>query len=182
MGPFPLARSQSPATILSHLLSQPPPSLEHSREVILEYILAREGKMREKKYGRGGKGTLGRDSFEDLSKRLSEVEDGLRATATSPRGGPSDLGTSLFSGTRRISVGGLDEARQLGLTLILSLRMSLSYFTLQELADQLLSLAVGDAEKTLVQHIRRRVAGEGRWGVGKELEYVEGLVRSGQAV
>jgi len=67
-------------------------------------------------------------------------------------------------------------------TLILSLRMSLSYFTLQELADQLLSLAVGDAEKTLVQHIRRRVAGEGRWGVGKELEYVEGLVRSGQAV
>jgi hypothetical protein len=54
--------------------------------------------------------------------------------------------------------------------------MSLSYFTLQELADELLQLGVGDAERILVQHIRRRVQGEGRYGVGKELELVEEMV------
>ena len=71
----------------------------------------------------------------------------------------------------------LDEPRKLGLTLVLSLRLSLSYFTLRELSDQLLVLAAPDAERTLVQHIRRRVQGEGRFGIGKELEYLEDLVR-----
>jgi hypothetical protein len=70
----------------------------------------------------------------------------------------------------------LDEPRQIGVTLCLSLRMSLSYFTLRELAGQIMLLNLADAERTLVQHIRRRVQGEGRWGVGKELEYVESLV------
>jgi hypothetical protein len=146
MGPFPLARSASTSTILHHLLLTPPPTIEHSREVILEYVLAREMKARDKKPGRGGKGTMGRDGFEEISKRLAEVESGLTT--------------------------GPEENRQIGLTLILSL----SYFTLQELADQLLQLGVGDAERILVQHIRRRVQGEGRYGVGKELELVEEMV------
>jgi hypothetical protein len=150
MGPFPLARSASTSTILHHLLLTPPPTIEHSREVILEYVLAREMKARDKKPGRGGKGTMGRDGFEEISKRLGEVESGLAT--------------------------GSEENRQIGLTLILSLRMSLSYFTLQELADELLQLGVGDAERILVQHIRRRVQGEGRYGVGKELELVEEMV------
>ena len=170
MGPFPLARSASPSTILSHLLSQPVPTLEHSREVILEYVLAREGKLREKKPGRGGRGTLGQDGFEDIGKRLGEVEDGLRGgSITSPRG------TALNSTTQN----GSDEfgqSQQTGLTLILSLRMSLAYFSLHELANQLLLLAIADAERIIVQHIRRRVQGEGRWGVGKELESIETLV------
>ncbi|RXK41920.1 hypothetical protein M231_00641 [Tremella mesenterica] len=163
MGPFPLARSASPATVLHHLLSVPTPSIEHSREVILEYVLMREGKLKDKRPGKGGKGTLGRDSFEEISKRLGEIEDGLRA------------GVSAKSVRRRSELDELDEPRKLGLMLILSLRMSLSYFTLQEMADQLKELTVADAERMLVQHIRRRVSGEGRWGVGKELEYVENL-------
>jgi len=167
-GPFPLARSASPATILNHLLSRPTPSLEHSREVILEYVLARESKLKEKKPGRGGKGTVGRDGFEEIGKRLAEVEDGLReASPSSPR-------TTITSQAETSQP--LGKSQQIGLTLILSLRMSLSYFSLRELADQLLPLAIGDAEKVIVQHIRRRVQGEGRWGVGNELEYVEGLV------
>ncbi|WVQ86161.1 hypothetical protein IAT38_008329 [Cryptococcus sp. DSM 104549] len=199
MGPFPLARSASPATILHHLLSQPPPSIEHSREIILEYVLARELKLREKKSGRAGKGTLGREGFEDIGKRMGEIEDGLRGG-----GGESSLGGSGLTSPKRgestpmamspsretaypspksprafsVGPGALDELnenQQIGLTLVLSLRMSLSYFSLVELAEQLMQLALADAERTLVQHIRRRVPGEGRWGVGKELEYVESL-------
>ena len=170
MGPFPLHRSASPATVLHHLLSQPTPSIEESREVILEYVLARESKLRDKKPGKGGKGTLGRDIFEDISKRLDEVEDGLKGVQPmSPR--------STGAGSpRRKSLEELDRPRKLGLMLTLSLRMSLSYFTLQELAAQLKLLALADAERMLVQHIRRRVSGEGRWGVGKELEIVESVV------
>ncbi|WVF67778.1 hypothetical protein IAT40_002539 [Kwoniella sp. CBS 6097] len=183
MGPFPLARSASPQTILHHLLSQPPPSIEHSREVILEYVLAREAKLREKKSGRGGKGTLGRDGFEDIGRRLAEVEDGLRgetSSSLSPKRSSGTMSTSssgrdAYPTPRSDSAQSFNENQQIGLTLILSLRMSLSYFTLQELANQLLLLALGDAERTLVQHIRRRTPGEGRWGIGKELEYVEGL-------
>ncbi|OCF36017.1 hypothetical protein I316_02512 [Kwoniella heveanensis BCC8398] len=183
MGPFPLARSASPQTILHHLLSQPPPSIEHSREVILEYVLAREAKLREKKSGRGGKGTLGRDGFEEIGRRLAEVEDGLRgetSSSLSPKRSSGTMSTSssgreAYPTPRSDSAQSFNENQQIGLTLILSLRMSLSYFTLQELANQLLLLALGDAERTLVQHIRRRVPGEGRWGIGKELEYVEGL-------
>jgi len=144
-------------------LSQPPPSLEHSREVILEYVLAREQKAREKKPGRGGKGTIGKETFEEISARLGEVEDGLRGATTSPMGSPPRQ---------------LDAARQRDLALLLSIRLTLSYFTPRELAEQLLVLSVPDAERALLQHIRRRVAGEGRWGVGKELEYVESLVSS----
>ncbi|KAK8850617.1 hypothetical protein IAR55_004536 [Kwoniella newhampshirensis] len=182
MGPFPLSRSASPLTILHHLLSQPPPSLENSREVILEYVLAREGKLKEKKSGRGGKGTLGRDGFEEIGKRLGEIEDGLTGgPSTSPKQAMTSMPMSASSSrdayptSRSSKTQSLNENQQIGLTLILSLRMSLSYFSLQELATQLLSLALGDAERTLVQHIRRRVPGEGRWGVGKELEYVESL-------
>lgn len=126
-------------------------------------MLAREQKAREKKPGRGGKGTIGKDTFEEISARLGEVEDGLRGGATSPLGSPPRK---------------LDSARQRDLALLLSIRLTLSYFTLRELAEQLLVLSVPDAERALLQHIRRRVAGEGRWGVGKELEFVEGLVRS----
>jgi hypothetical protein len=154
-----LYRSQSPATILNHLLSQPEPTLEHSREVILEYVLAKETKAREKRHGRGGKGTLGREALEEISARLTEVEAGL-----------------MFVEGRKLELEELDRPRQLGMTLILSLRMSLSYFTSRELAEQLLKVPVGTAERILVQHIRRRVAGEGRWGEGKELEYLESLV------
>ncbi|WVR08687.1 hypothetical protein IAU60_005745 [Kwoniella sp. DSM 27419] len=180
MGPFPLARSASSATVLQHLLSQPPPSIEHSREVILEYVLAREAKTREKKPGRGGKGTLGRDGFEDIARRLGEIEDGLRGEApdSSPKqriitASRSPRDNHSTPASARTS---LKENQQIGLTLILSLRMSLSYFTLQEIADQLLVLTLRDAERALVQHIRRRVQGEGRYGVGKELEYVESIV------
>jgi hypothetical protein len=161
-GPFPLARSASPQTILHHLLSTPAPPIHHSREVILEYVLSRELKLREKKSGKGGKGTLGREGFEEISKRIEEIEDGLR-------GGPGSPGSSM-------SKMEMDEPRQIGMTLCLSLRMSLSYFTLQELADQIMLLGVADAERILVQHVRRRIQGEGRWGVGKELEFVESLV------
>ncbi|WWD20796.1 hypothetical protein CI109_105273 [Kwoniella shandongensis] len=182
MGPFPLARSASPVTILHHLLSQPPPSIEHSREVILEYVLAREGKLKEKKPGRGGKGTLGREGFDDIGKRLGEIEEGLTGgSTTSPKQPISSMPMASSSSRdayptpRSSRTQSLTENQQIGLTLILSLRMSLSYFSLQELANQLLSLALGDAERTLVQHVRRRVQGEGRWGVGKELEYVESL-------
>ncbi|WWC92401.1 uncharacterized protein L201_007358 [Kwoniella dendrophila CBS 6074] len=181
MGPFPLARSASSATVLHHLLSQPPPSIEHSREVILEFVLAREMKLRDKKPGKGGKGTLGRDGFEDIGKRLGEVEAGLRGET--PNGMSLKQSTSTMTSHSRDpyptpsseSTPFLNENQQIGLTLVLSLRMSLSYFTLQELANQLLLLALADAERTLVQHIRRRIPGEGRWGVGKELEYVESL-------
>lgn len=152
-------RSQSPATIVAHLLSQPSPSLEHSREVILEYVLAKETKARDKKPGKGGKGSLSREALEEISDRLTEIEEGL-----------------MNHDGRRLDLVELDEPRQLGMTLVLSLRMSLSYFTLQELSKQLLKVPLGVGEKILVQHIRRRVAGEGRWGVGKELEYLESLV------
>ncbi|WVQ63417.1 uncharacterized protein L199_001570 [Kwoniella botswanensis] len=184
MGPFPLARSASPSTVLHHLLSQPPPSIEHSREVILEYVLAREMKLRDKKPGKGGKGTLGRDGFEEIGKRLGEIEAGLRGESTngmSPKQNIANISSTSRDAYPTPTTENdltLDENQQIGLTLVLSLRMSLSYFTLQELANQLLLLALADAERTLVQHIRRRVAGEGRWGVGKELEYVEALTLS----
>jgi hypothetical protein len=55
--------------------------------------------------------------------------------------------------------------------------MLLSYFSLVDLGRQLLSQTPQDAVRTLVQHIRRRVPGEGRFNVGRELEYVESLVR-----
>lgn len=151
---IPLA-SSSPVTILHHLLSSPFP-LERSREIILEYVLAREGRLRDKKSGRGGKGTLDKDGLEDVGARLGEVEDGLQ-----PRGTNAEE---------------LDENRQMGLALILSLRMSLSYFTLAALGKQLMLLAIPDAERVLVQHVRRRVEGEGRYGVGKELRHLERLV------
>lgn len=104
---------------------------------------------------------MGRDGFEDIGRKLGEVEDGLR-----PHTHPTPTSANLE----------LDEPRKIGMMLILSLRMSLSYFSLRELADQLLVLGIADAERALVQHIRRRVAGEGRFGVGKELEHVQGLV------
>lgn len=122
--------------------------MEHSREVILEFVLAREMKLKEKKPGRGGKGTLGRDGFEEIGARLGDVESQL------------------------------DANDELNRALLLSLRMSLSYFTLPGLAQRLLSSAVPDAERILIQHIRKRVQGEGRYGVGKELLYVEELVRA----
>lgn len=115
--------------------------------------MARETRLREKKPGRGGKGTLDREGLEDVGARLGEVEDGLQPGAQE-----------------------MDEARQMGLALILALRMSLSYFTLPALAKQLLLLAVPDAERVLVQHVRRRVEAEGRYGVGKELAYLESMV------
>ncbi|WVQ70764.1 hypothetical protein IAR50_000286 [Cryptococcus sp. DSM 104548] len=175
-GPFPLSRSASTSTILAHLLSSPLPTIQHSRQVILEYALARETRLREKKPGRAGKGTLGREAFEDIAKRMGEIEDGLRQhSPDSPRRGSLPLRDAYPSPQSSQDLPELNESQQTGLTLILSLRMSLSYFTLQELADQLLLLALGDAERMLVQHIRRRVPGEGRWGVGKELEFVESL-------
>jgi hypothetical protein len=174
-----MSRSASPSTILHHLLSQPTPSIQHSRQVILEYVLGQEVKRREKRPGRAGKGTLGRDGFEEIGKRLGEIENGLRGELPSS---PRTYGDSTASSSRnpypspKLAMHDLDEPRQIGLTLILSLRMSLSYFSLQELAEQLLELALEDAERTLVQHIRRRVQGEGRWGVGQELEYLENAV------
>lgn len=130
-------------TILHHLLSSAS-TIERSREVILEYTLSREIKLREKKPGRGGKGTLDKEGLEDIGERLAEVEAGL--------------------------------TNAVDLALILSLRMSLSYFTLPALARQLLVLSTPDAERVLVQHIRRRVEGTGRYGVGMELESLEALV------
>lgn len=162
MGPFPLSRSASPVTILHHLLSQPPPSVEHSREVILEYVLSREAKLRDKKPGRGGKGTLGREGFEDVARKLAEIEDGLKLPG--------------------IDAMQLSTNRQTGLALILSLRMSLSYFTSVELGFQLLKLHTPDAERVITQHIRKRVEGEGRYGVGQELEQLEDMVRSDQTL
>lgn len=150
--------SASPVTILHHLLSSPEP-FSRSREIVLEYVLAREGKLREKKLGKGGKGTLDREGLEDVAARLGEVEEGLQP-----------------------GIQGMDEARQMGLALILALRMSFSYFTLPALGKQLLVLAVPDAERVLVQHIRRRVEAEGRYGVGKELEYLESLTVSRPAL
>ncbi|KJE03993.1 hypothetical protein I311_02124 [Cryptococcus gattii NT-10] len=180
VGLFPLARSASIATILNHLLATPPPSIQHSREVVLEYVLSREAKLKEKKPGRAGKGTLGREAFEDIAKRMGELEDSLRGnSASSPSTSPSrDAYPSPRDSPRQLQAQLLNENQQIGLTLILSLRMSLSYFTLQELANQLMLVALGDAERVLIQHIRRRISGEGRWGVGKELEYVERLTLS----
>ena len=140
----------SPSTVLRHLLSQPEPPVAQSREIILEYVLGREQKYRTTKHGKGGKGTLGREGFEEIGKRLGEIEQGLQDASS--------------------------------LALLLSIRLSLSYFTLRELADQLLLLPISDAERTIVQHIRRRLPGEGRFGVGKELEQVESLVSSRPAL
>lgn len=128
--------------------------------MIYEYLLIRENKLKEKKAGKGGKGTLSREALEDISARLTEIEQGLS-----------------FVNGRKLEKEDLDEARALGLTLILSLRMSFSYFTLPELAAQLLLVAVPVCEGLLVQHVRRRAEGEGRWAVGNELEYLEKMVR-----
>ncbi|TXT13035.1 hypothetical protein VHUM_01436 [Vanrija humicola] len=163
------AHSASPATILAHLVSKPTPSVQQMREVVLEYVITRETRLRERKYGRGGKGTLGRDGFEEIAGHINEIEEGLRGKGqlAGPRG--VVLANPVASDEE------LDEERQIALALLLSLRMLLSYFTLADLARQLLRQTPTDAERTLVQHLRRRVAGEGRFGVGKELEYVEGL-------
>jgi hypothetical protein len=157
MGHFPLARSKDPSTILQHMLSQPTPSVEHSREVILEYVLAREAKMREKRPGKGGKGTIAREHLEEVGKRMSEIEDGI------PRHGRDEDEEDTLAEMR---------------ALVLSLRLSLSYFSLPELAEQLCNtnLPLAFAERTLVQHVRRRVQGEGRWGVGRELAMLESMV------
>ncbi|KAL7420865.1 hypothetical protein Q5752_004819 [Cryptotrichosporon argae] len=171
-GPFPLARSQSPSSVAAHLLSRPAPSIARAREVVLEYVFAREARLRDKRPGRGGKGTLGRDGFDDLARRLGEVEDALRAGAVAS---PTSSPARDRQQAPPLALADLDEPRRVGLMLVLSLRMSLSYFTLQEVAKELLELALGDAERTLVQHIRRRVAGEGRYGVGKELEAIESM-------
>lgn len=112
--------------------------------------------MREKKHGRGGKGTLGRDGFEDIASKLAEVEEGLRLPG--------------------IDTMQLSSNRQTGLALILSLRMSLSYFTPTEMGHQLLKLATPDAERVIVQHIRKRVAGDGRYAIGMELLHLEHMV------
>lgn len=160
--------STTPQAVLNYLLSSPAPSLLTARKVILEYVLQRESRLREKKHGLGGKGTLGRDSFEEIAARLGEIEDGLR-------------GTGVLIGAHAPTVPAvpdeeLDDPRKMGLALILSLRMLLSYFTLPDLARQLLLQHPTDAERTLVQHVRRRVPGEGRYHVGRELEFVESLV------
>lgn len=169
LGSGPLASaSTSPSAVLNYLLSTPPPSLTNSRQVILEYVLHREARLREKKHGPGGKGTLGRESFEEIAGRLGEIEDGLRGT------GP--LVSPSTSTVPAVPDEELDDPRKTGLALILSLRMLLSYFTLPDLARQLLCQHPTDAERTLVQHIRRRVHGEGRYNVGRELEFVESLV------
>lgn len=160
--------SASTTTLLRYLTSEPTPSIQRAREAILEYVLNREARIREKKPGRGGKGTLGREGFEEIATSLAEIEDGLRGTGTlAERGVVRD---------HFVPDDELDGARQLGLALVLSLRMLLSYFTLPDLARQILALPPSDAERTLVQHIRRRVAGEGRYAVARELEYVESLV------
>jgi hypothetical protein len=146
-------------TILNHLLSQPVPEFSHSLEVMYEYLSIRENKLKEKKAGRGGKGTLSREALEDISAKLTEIENGL-----------------VFVDGRRLDKEELDEARALGMTLVLSIRMSFSYFTLPELAAQLLLVAIPICESLLVAHIKRRVEGEGRWAVGNELEHLERMV------
>ena len=135
------------------------PEFSHSLEVIYEYLLLRENKLKEKKAGRGGKATLSREALEDISARLTEIENGLS-----------------FVNGRKLEKEELDDSRALGMTLILSLRMSYSYFTLQELASQLLLVAIPVCEGLLVAHIKRRVEGEGRWAVGNELEHLERIV------
>jgi hypothetical protein len=115
--------------------------------------------LKEKKAGRGGKGTLSREALEDISAKLTEIENGL-----------------VFVDGRRLDKEELDEARALGMTLVLSIRMSFSYFTLPELAAQLLLVAIPICESLLVAHIKRRVEGEGRWAVGNELEHLERMV------
>lgn len=162
--------STTPAAVLHYLLSTPTPTILNSRKVILEYVLNRETRLREKKHGLGGKGTLGRDSFEEIAARLGEIEDGLRGTGSLV--GPNAAAVPAVPDEE------LDTPRKTGLALILSLRMLLSYFTLPDLARQLLCQHPSDAERTLVQHIRRRVGGEGRYNVGRELEFVESLVRT----
>lgn len=154
--------------MLAYLLSEPTPSVQQARDVILEYVLSREAKLRDKKPGRGGKGTLGRDGFEEIGTLLGEIEDGLRGR------GPLATGRNMTAAQAPDDE--LPPARQLGLALVLSLRMLLSYFTLTDLGRQLLSQTPQDAVRTLVQHIRRRVPGEGRFNVGRELEYIESLV------
>lgn len=146
-------------TILNHLLSQPVPPFSHSLEVIYEYLSIRENKLKEKKAGKGGKGTLSKEALEDISARLTEIENGL-----------------VFVDGRRLDKDELDEPRALGMTLVLSIRMSFSYFTLQEIAAQLLLVAIPTCESLLVTHIKRRVEGEGRWAVGNELEHLERIV------
>lgn len=156
--------------MLAYLLAEPMPPVHQSRKVLLEYVLSREARLREKKHGRGGKGTLGREGFEELADRMGEIEEGLRGT------GPLAHASRMPRHNGPVEDEDLSPARQTGLALVLSLRMLLSYFTLPDLAKQLLQQTPQDAERTLVQHIRRRVAGEGRYSVGKELEYVESLV------
>jgi hypothetical protein len=139
--------------VLTFLLSTPTPDIQRSREVVLEYVLARETRLRDKKPGRGGKGTLGRDGFEEIAVRLGEIEDGLRGK-----------GPLASVGRRAAPAPGTPDAelappRQMGLALV----------------RQLLSQPPSDAVRTLVQHIRRRVPGEGRFGVGRDLEYLESL-------
>lgn len=160
--------SASTSTLLLYLTSTPTPSIQRAREAFLEYVLNREARLREKRPGRGGKGTLGREGFEEIAGSLAEIEDGLRGTGI--------LAEKGIVRNHFVPDEELDSARQLGLALVLSLRMLLSYFTLPELARQILALPPGDAERTLVQHIRRRVGGEGRYAVARELEHVESLV------
>jgi hypothetical protein len=62
------------------------------------------------------------------------------------------------------------------LSLVLSLRLSLSYFSTQELNDQLLLLPLQDAELALRMYVKRRLPGDGRWSVCKALEALEGNV------
>jgi hypothetical protein len=127
--------------------------------VVYEYLSIRENKLKEKKYGKGGKGTLSREALEDMSARLTEIEDGL-----------------CHVDGRRLEKEELDNARTRGMTLVLSIRMSFSYFTLQELSTQLLLIDIPTCEGLLVHHIKRRVEGEGRWSVGNELEHLERIV------
>lgn len=167
---MPQATSSTPTSILAYLLADPMPPVHLSRKVMLEYVLSREARLREKKHGRGGKGTLGREGFEELASRMGEIEDGLRGT------GPLAHASRMSRHDGQVADEDLSPARQTGLALVLSLRMLLSYFTLPDLAKQLLQQTPQDAERTLVQHVRRRVAGEGRYSVGRDLEYVESLV------
>jgi hypothetical protein len=105
--------------------------------------------------------------FEEIAGKLKDVENSVR------------LHARVVVVTMRITEcfpSQLAQPSPQVLSLILSLRLSLSILTTSELASQLLLLPLQDAELALRMYVKRRLPGDGRWSVCKALEALEGNV------
>ncbi|KAJ9112542.1 hypothetical protein QFC19_000557 [Naganishia cerealis] len=130
-------------------------TLGNAREVVLEWALGMESSKSTSEGKFGGKGTVSVAALEEIGAKFDELEE------------------ALGGGKNQVGVDPTANANADALALLLSIRLSLGYLNEEQLLRQLETLPLSDGEAVLRHYIKRRLAGEGRYAIGKSLEALE---------